>query len=64
MATLGLSDPSSTSSGDMISPGQAQLTNSPLPALAPMLGMFLTIMALNFLGERLGAVLDPREGQL
>ncbi len=64
LAFLGLSDPSSVSWGNMIAAGQSQLADSPLPSLAPMLGMFLTILALNLLGERLGAVLDPREGQL
>lgn len=64
LAFLGLSDPSATSWGNLIAAGQSQLTDSPLPALAPMVAMFLTIMSLNLLGERLGAVLDPREGQL
>ena len=64
LAFLGLSDPSSISWGNLIAAGQSQLNDSPLPALAPMSAMFLTILALNLLGERLGAVLDPREGQL
>jgi len=64
LAFLGLSAPGSISWGNMISQGQAQLADGPLPALAPMIAMFLTILSLNFIGERLGAVLDPREGQL
>ena len=64
LAFLGLSDPSSISWGNLIASGQSQLADSPLPALAPMSAMFLTIVALNLLGERLGNVLDPREGQL
>ncbi|MEO6628000.1 MAG: ABC transporter permease [Aquihabitans sp.] len=64
LAFLGLSDPSSTSWGNLIAAGQSQLTDSPLPALAPMVAMFFTILSLNLLGERLGTVLDPREGQL
>lgn len=64
LAFLGLSDPNSTSWGNLIAAGQAQLVDSPLPALVPMLFMFLTILALNLVGEHLGAVLDPREGQL
>ncbi len=64
LAFLGLSVAGSISWGSLISAGQQMLSDSPLPALAPMIFMFLTILSFNFIGERLGAVLDPREGQL
>jgi ABC-type dipeptide/oligopeptide/nickel transport system permease subunit len=31
---------------------------------APMIAFFLTIMALNFIGQKAGAALDPRQGRL
>lgn len=64
LAFLGLSAPGSISWGNMIAQGQDQLYDGPQAAIAPMMVMFLTILSLNFIGERLGAVLDPREGQL
>lgn len=64
LAFLGLSAPSTVSWGNLILQGQQQLTSAPQAALAPMGVMFLTIVALNFIGEQLGAVLDPREVQL
>lgn len=64
LAFLGLSDPGSISWGNMIAAGQDQLYDTPLAAIVPMIVMFLTILSLNFIGERLGGVLDPREGQL
>jgi len=64
LAFLGLSAPGSISWGNMISQGQDQLADAPQAAIAPMMAMFLTILSLNFIGERLGGVLDPREGQL
>jgi len=64
LAFLGLSDPESISWGNMIAQGQSQLYDGAQAAIAPMVVMFLTIMSLNFIGERLGGVLDPREGQL
>ena len=64
LAFLGLSDPGSISWGNMIAQGQTQLYDGAQAAIAPMSAMFLTILSLNFIGERLGAVLDPRERQL
>lgn len=64
LAFLGLSDPGSISWGNMIAQGQTQLYDGPQAAIAPMAVMFLTILSLNFIGERLGTVLDPRERQL
>ncbi|MCU1452813.1 MAG: hypothetical protein JWN46_959 [Acidimicrobiales bacterium] len=64
LAFLGLSAPGSISWGNMIAQGQDQLYDGPQAAIAPMVVMFLTILSLNFIGERLGAVLDPRQAQL
>jgi peptide/nickel transport system permease protein len=64
LAFLGLSAPEVVDWGAMINQGKDQLYQAPQAAFAPMLVMFLTIVSLNFLGERLGAVLDPRQGQL
>lgn len=64
LAFLGLSAPDVASWGNLILQGQQQLTAAPQAALAPMAMMFLTIVALNFVGEHVGGVLDPREGQL
>jgi len=64
LAFLGLSDPGSISWGNMIAQGQDQLYDGPQAAIAPMAVMFLTILSLNFIGERLGSVLDPRERML
>jgi len=64
LAFLGLSAPDVVDWGAMINQGKDQLYQAPQAAFAPMLVMFLTIVSLNFLGERLGAVLDPRQGQL
>ena len=64
LAFLGLSAPDVVDWGAMINQGKDQLNQAPQAAFAPMSVMFLTILALNFLGERLGSVLDPRQGQL
>lgn len=64
LAFIGLSAPDVVDWGAMINAGKAQLYQAPQAALAPMTVMFLTIVALNFIGERLGTTLDPREGQL
>ena len=64
LAYLGLSVPGSLSWGSMIAQGQSQLRDAPQAAFAPMIGMFLTLLALNVIGERLGASIDPRESQL
>lgn len=64
LAFIGLSAPDVIDWGAMINSGRSQLYQAPQAALAPMLVMFLTIVALNFIGERLGTALDPRQGQL
>ena len=64
LSFLGLGAQGTISWGGMIASGQQQIYDAPQAALAPMAVMFLTIVALNLVGERLGATLDPREGQL
>jgi peptide/nickel transport system permease protein len=64
LSFLGLSAPGTISWGGMIAAGQQQIYDAPWAALFPMGVMFLTIMALNLVGERLGASLDPREAQI
>lgn len=64
LAFLGLGVPSAISWGNMIAIGQTELYQAPQAAFAPMGAMFLTILALNFIGERIGTAFDPREGQL
>ena len=64
LSFLGLGAQCTISWGGMIASGQQQIYDAPQAALAPMAVMFLTIVALNLVGERLGATLDPREAQL
>jgi peptide/nickel transport system permease protein len=64
LAFIGLSAPDVVDWGAMINSGRPQLYQAPQAAFAPMVVMFLTIVALNFIGERLGTALDPRQGQL
>jgi peptide/nickel transport system permease protein len=64
LAFLGLGPPNSLSWGDMIAAGQQQLTTAPQLTFAPMIVFVITIMALNVMGQRAGAALDPRQGRL
>jgi peptide/nickel transport system permease protein len=64
LAFLGLGPPNSLSWGDMIASGQQQLTTAPQLTFAPMIVFVITIMALNFMGQKAGAALDPRQGRL
>lgn len=64
LAFLGLGPPNSLSWGDMIAAGQQQLTTAPQLTFAPMIVFVITIMALNFMGQKAGAALDPRQGRL
>jgi peptide/nickel transport system permease protein len=64
LAFLGLGPPNSLSWGDMIANGQQQLTTAPQLTFAPMIVFVITIMALNFIGQKAGAALDPRQGRL
>ena len=64
LAFLGVGVPGTLSWGSMIAQGQSQLQQAPQAAFAPMLGMFFTLLALNAIGERLGAAIDPRQTNL
>lgn len=64
LAFIGLSAPSTIDWGAMINQGRTQLQLAPQAAFAPMIVLFLTIMAFNFIGEHLSAKLDPREANI
>ncbi len=61
LAFFGIGDVSGVSWGLMIQNGRSQLERSPHMVLFPALFMFLTILALNFVGDQLRARFDVRE---
>jgi peptide/nickel transport system permease protein len=65
LSFLGLSvRPPTPTWGGMIAEGGQVLAQDPLVALWPSLAMFLTVLALNFAGDRLQTYFDVREGGL
>lgn len=65
VAFLGLSVPPPTPTwGDMINKGRTDLTTSPHIALIPAGVMFLTVLSLNFVGDKLQERFEPRESVL
>lgn len=67
LAFLGLSVAGSTTTwGKMIVAGSSgtALADNPLGAFIPITAMFLTVLALNFIGDRLRAHLEVRESAL
>jgi peptide/nickel transport system permease protein len=67
LAFLGLSVEGSTPTwGKMIVAGSAgtSLRTAPMSAFVPITAMFLTVLALNFMGDRLRAHLEVRESAL
>jgi peptide/nickel transport system permease protein len=62
LAFFGIGDVSGVSWGIMIQNGRAQLENSPHMVLFPATFMFLTMLALNFVGDALRVRFDVREG--
>jgi peptide/nickel transport system permease protein len=66
LAFLGLTNPSTISWGGMINEGRTalQVDNVTHPSLLPALMLFLTVLAVNFLGERFRAVFDVKESML
>jgi peptide/nickel transport system permease protein len=62
LAFFGVGDVSGVSWGIMIQNGRSQLERSPHMVLFPALFMFLTIIALNILGDQLRTKFDVREG--
>jgi peptide/nickel transport system permease protein len=65
LAFLGLSvRPPTPTWGGMISEGRNVLEQDPLICLWPSLALFLTVLALNFAGDRLRSFFEVREGGL
>jgi len=65
LSFLGLSvRPPTPTWGGMIAEGGQVLAQAPLVALWPSVAMFLTVLALNFAGDRLQAYYQVREGGL
>jgi peptide/nickel transport system permease protein len=62
LAFFGVGDVSGVSWGIMIQNGRSQLDRAPHMVLFPSLFMFLTILALNTVGDRVRDVLDVKEG--
>jgi peptide/nickel transport system permease protein len=65
LSFLGLSvRPPTPTWGGMIAEGGQVLAQDPLVALWPAAAMFVTVLALNFAGDRLQSYFDVREGAL
>jgi peptide/nickel transport system permease protein len=65
LSFLGLSvRPPTPTWGGMIAEGGQVLAQDPLVALWPALAMFITVLALNFAGDRLQVYFEVREGGL
>jgi peptide/nickel transport system permease protein len=65
LAFLGVSIPAPTATwGTMIRDGNDYLENHPQIALVPSAALFLTVLALNFAGDRLRSYFDVKEGGL
>jgi peptide/nickel transport system permease protein len=65
LSFLGLSvRPPTPTWGGMIAEGGQVLAQDPFVALWPSLAMFITVLALNFAGDRLQVYFDVREGGL
>lgn len=65
LSFLGLSvRPPTPTWGNMISEGRDVLAKYPIIALWPSIGMLLTVLALNFMGDELRGYLDVKEGGL
>jgi peptide/nickel transport system permease protein len=62
LAFFGVGDVTGVSWGIMIQNGRSQLDDAPHMVLFPSLFMFLTILALNFVGDQVRRRFDIREG--
>lgn len=60
LAFIGLSDPTVTSWGQVISSGRGDLGSAWWISTIPGIFLFLTILAFNFIGDALRDALDPR----
>ncbi len=61
LAFFGVGDVTGVSWGIMIQNGRSQLERSPHMVLFPALFMFLTVLALNFIGDQVRTRFDVRE---
>jgi peptide/nickel transport system permease protein len=65
LSFLGLGVPPPISSwGSMIGEGRESLDVAPRLAFMPAIGMFLTVLSFNLVGDTLRALTDPRQGAL
>ena len=65
VAFVGLSVPPPTPTwGDMINKGRSDLADVPHITMMPAMAMFLTVLALNFIGDKLQERFEPRESVL
>ncbi|GKQ50336.1 ABC transporter permease [Bradyrhizobium sp. Ce-3] len=65
LSFLGLGVPPPISSwGSMIGEGRESLDVAPRLAFIPAIGMFLTVLSFNLIGDTMRALTDPRQGAL
>ena len=66
LAFLGITDPNTISWGGMINDGRTalQIDGVAHPSLLPALMLFLTVLAVNFLGERFRMAFDVKDSML
>ena len=66
LAFLGITDPNTISWGGMINDGRTalQIDGIAHPSLLPALMLFITVLAINFLGERFRAAFDVKDSML
>lgn len=64
LAFLGFGSPNMLSWGGLIAAGQQQLQTAPQLTFAPMIVFFVTIIALNYVGQRASGSLDLRQAQI
>lgn len=60
LAFMGMGDPNVVSWGSMIGAGREQLRTAAYLTMAPGLAIFVTVLALNLLGDGLNDALNPR----
>jgi peptide/nickel transport system permease protein len=60
LSFLGLGDPNVISWGTMVAIGRPALRTAPYLSIFPGMAIFLSVIAINFVGETLNEVLDPR----
>jgi peptide/nickel transport system permease protein len=60
LSFLGLGDPNVISWGTMVAIGRPALRTAPYLSIFPGIAIFVSVIAINFVGETLNEVLDPR----